>query len=423
MPAFVYFSDDLLQPISAEQPCGQNLRHTPVFSEILDARRSDDVLNAGDWEKQEGRKLANWSKVASLCLNVLQTRTKDLTIIGFLGEAALNLDGFAGLHECLRLCHEILVRFWDQGLYPEVEDGDLDYRAGGMGWINNPLPDGLRQVPLTDRNGDNYSYVKYQQARQLASVSNRERQDELRRQGYITMEAFDTAVKGTRRKAFEAIYAPFDAAEKELIALERVADEKFGAAAPSFQDTKKCFSDMRSVLDPILRKKVEEEPDKAAGGQVDAPAVGTAVSSAPQHPGTAAVWSAGLPADQSQSWGEAEALIRAGKIDQGLAQMAAMAAGEASGRARFLRKLMLVDVCLGVNRERLAKTILEELKEQIVAFKLGQWESSALVGAVWSRLYRLYKKSEISSEQDQAAALYTQLCQLDPWQAYLHCED
>ena len=84
---------------------------------------------------------------------------------------------------------------------------------------------------------------------------------------------------------------------------------------------------------------------------------------------------------------------------------------------------MLVDVCQGVGRQRLAKTILEELKNQIIEFKLERWESSALVGAVWSRLYRLYRKSESSSEQEQAGALYTQLCQLDPWQAYLHCED
>ena len=131
----------------------------------------------------------------------------------------------------------------------------------------------------------------------------------------------------------------------------------------------------------------------------------------------------GLPGDQSASWSEAESLIRGGQVDKGLAQMAVLAANEASGRARFLRKLMLADVCLGLARERLAKTILQELKEQISLYKLDQWESSALVGAVWSRLYKIYKKSDMSSEQEQAVTLYTQLCQLDPWQAYLYCED
>ena len=103
--------------------------------------------------------------------------------------------------------------------------------------------------------------------------------------------------------------------------------------------------------------------------------------------------------------------------------MAALAAQETSGRARFLRKLMLVDVCRNAGRERLARTVLEELNQQIAEYKLDQWESTALVGAVWSRLYGLYKKSESSSEQEQASVLYNQLCRLDPWQAYIDCKD
>ena len=103
--------------------------------------------------------------------------------------------------------------------------------------------------------------------------------------------------------------------------------------------------------------------------------------------------------------------------------MAALAALETSGRGRFLRKLMLVDVCRNAGRERLARTILDELNEQIKDYRLDQWESTALVGAVWSRLYRLYKKSEASSDQEQAVVLYNQICRLDPWQAYIDCED
>jgi hypothetical protein len=253
----------------------------------------------------------------------------------------------------------------------------------------------------------------------LAGAS-RENQDELRRQGYIGMEVFDAAMNGTPRAKLEALYLHFDLADKALLALARSSDEKFGGdAGPSFQNAKECFAEIRLILDPALRKKREEEPDKAAAdeGTAAAPKAST------QTGGSSALWGDGLGADQSQSWSEAEALIKSGSVDQGLARMAMLAANESSGRARFLRKLMLVDVCLGAKRERLAKTILEELKEQIIDFKLGQWESSALVGAVWSRLYRLAKKSDLSSEQEQAALLYTQLCQLDPWQAYLHCED
>ena len=84
---------------------------------------------------------------------------------------------------------------------------------------------------------------------------------------------------------------------------------------------------------------------------------------------------------------------------------------------------MLVDVCLRVNRPLLARTILEELNQQITDYRLDRWESSSIVGGVWSRLYKIYKTSELGSEQDLAKLLYKKLCQLDPWQAFLHCED
>jgi hypothetical protein len=173
---------------------------------------------------------------------------------------------------------------------------------------------------------------------------------------------------------------------------------------------------MRRVLNQALKNKREMEPD----------AVPAAGSDGKVQTGAAALagfWTAGMPTDSSGSWDEAEALVRAGSVDQGLQRMAALAAQQTSGRARFMRKLMLVDVCRNAGRERLARTILEELTRQITDYKLDLWESSALVGAVWSRLYRLYKKSEMSSEQEQAVVLYNQLCRLDPWQAYLDCDD
>src|SRR5262245_40759467 len=124
----VYFSDELLEPISAQTPAGRDLRYEPLFGQILEARRSDDQLDAGSWEKQEGRKVAEWDRVADLCLDALKHSTKDLRVTCFLTESAIRLDGFRGLRDCLRLTKELLYRFWDHGLFPAIEDGDLDYR-------------------------------------------------------------------------------------------------------------------------------------------------------------------------------------------------------------------------------------------------------------------------------------------------------
>ena len=97
--------------------------------------------------------------------------------------------------------------------------------------------------------------------------------------------------------------------------------------------------------------------------------------------------------------------------------MTRLAAAETSGRDRFQRKLLLAEVCLASKRDRLARSILEELAEQIDKFQLESWESTELISSVWTRLYRLYKQGGDTSDLDRASKLYGRLCRLDPWQA------
>jgi type VI secretion system protein ImpA len=416
MPNRVYLSEALLQPVGPEQLGGRDLRFEPIFSEIIEARRSDDVTG----------KLPQWDVVAELSLEALKT-SKDIRLCCFLTEAGIFLDGFPGLRDCLRLAREIVTRFWDQGLLPLIEDGDLDYRSGSLAWFNDRMADAVRLIPITSRSGggENYSFSRFLQAQRIGSEDSiqkmapdkRETVSSLRSQGWITLDAFESAMKSTRRKHFEAIFQTFNEARQQFLDLEKVIDEKCGQASPSFKEARETFSDMLLLLQSTLKKKVEEEPDAVAGAGPaaadDGPQAATSM---------AGFWTAGMPAE-SGSWQQAEALVRAGSVDQGLQKMAALAALETSVRGRFLRKLMLVDVCRNAGRDRLAKTILEELNEQIKDYRLDQWESTALVGAVWSRLYRLYKKGESNNEQEQAVILYNQICRLDPWQAYIDCED
>jgi type VI secretion system protein ImpA len=414
MPNRVYLSEALLQPVGPEQPGGRDLRFEPVFSEILEARRADDVTG----------KVPQWDTVVELSLEALQS-SKDIRLCCFLTEAAVSLDGFPGLRDCLRLTREIVTRFWDQGLLPLIEDGDLDYRSGALAWFNDRMAETVRLIPITSRSGgENFSFSRFLQAQRIGSedsiqkmpAEKKETITSLRNQGWITLDAFEGAMKATRRKHFEAIFQPFEEARQQFLDLEKVIDEKCGQATPSFKEARETFADMLLLLQTTLKKKIDEEPDAVPGSEQTADTAAQAATT------MAGFWTAGMPTE-SGSWQQAEAMVRAGSVDQGLQKMATLAALETSQRGRFLRKLMLVDVCRNAGRDRLARTILEELNEQIKDYRLDQWESTALVGAVWSRLYRLYKNSENSSEQDQAVVFYNQICRLDPWQAYVDCED
>src|ERR1044072_7546514 len=96
-------SNALLDPISAEKPAGEDLRWTPEWDRIKEARRADDDLDSGQWAKKE-RKSADWRQVRELTTEALVKRTKDLQLAMWLTEANIKLDGFSGLRNGLHVC-------------------------------------------------------------------------------------------------------------------------------------------------------------------------------------------------------------------------------------------------------------------------------------------------------------------------------
>ena len=128
--------NDLLNPISAEKPAGESLRYAPVFDKIKEARREDDDAPQGEWKRE--RKVADWPLTIKLIGEALATKTKDLQLAAWLAEAMLRREGVAGLREVLDVTRGFLENFWDT-LYPELEDGDAEYRASPLQWIGDRL--------------------------------------------------------------------------------------------------------------------------------------------------------------------------------------------------------------------------------------------------------------------------------------------
>jgi type VI secretion system protein ImpA len=76
MPTEPLLSDDLLDPITAERPAGADLRWTPEWDRIKEARRADDSLDSGKWAKKD-RKVSDWPLVKELVTTALRERSKD----------------------------------------------------------------------------------------------------------------------------------------------------------------------------------------------------------------------------------------------------------------------------------------------------------------------------------------------------------
>src|SRR5260370_11776609 len=119
--------EGLLNPIAGPRPAGDSLRYEGTYDRIQEARRADDPsLSQGIYKTRLKR--ADWEADASICIEALQSRSKDLQIAGWLLEAWLNLYGFAGVGAGLKLLTGLCAHFWDD-LYPSLAVDHVEDRG------------------------------------------------------------------------------------------------------------------------------------------------------------------------------------------------------------------------------------------------------------------------------------------------------
>ncbi len=251
----------LLAPIPGDNPSGESLRLAAPYDAIQEARRSDDDLDRGDWVREI--KVADWSAVIRIATEALVTKTKDLQLGVWLVEALVKRHGFPGLRDGLRLLRELQERFWDS-LYPELDDGDLEFRAGPLGWLNEKLPSSIRQIPLThDMNAERYTWLHWKESR---DVDNKGRQDQaamaaLVGEGKITGEQFDKAVEMTPLAYCQTLFEDLHETWREYEQLDHVVDDRFGREAPGLTGIKQAIADCLTLVADIRKKKGGLDPE------------------------------------------------------------------------------------------------------------------------------------------------------------------
>lgn len=411
--------ESLLTPISDEHPAGEDITLAPEWVTIKEARRRDKLTE---------RQNADWPFIRQVLTQALAGKSKDLRLAVWLTEASVKLDGFRGLSESFQLLRGLLETFWDSGLYPEIEGGDVQFRAIPLAWLGGDnLPMAIRDIPITARRDGNrdYSHREYRESRVIGwekdtrnALGDPDEVKEARRRsalaaGGISAEMFEEAIKSTSRAQMETKRLEFDAAWEEFQKLDRVLDEKFQNDAPGTSEAKEAFDDCRRLFDDLLKRKRQEEPDVAVPVQHGG-------ASSEQTGGDRQFVFGGLEFGGADggSWAKAEQLLRDGKFQECVAEMTRLASQQ-YGRANFLQRLRLAEICLHQDRKRLGIAILEELAKTIDELHLDKWESPELLGRVWGRLYQAYRDGEPSSDQTvRGNTFFDRLCKLDPWQAF-----
>jgi type VI secretion system protein ImpA len=284
----------LLEPISPEKPAGANLYYDKTFDDIKEARRQEDTAAQGLWEREV--KMADYNRVASLIETAFTTKTKDLRLAVWLVEARIYREGAAGLVSGLQFLTALLEKFWD-GIYPEIEDGDLEDRFSPLEWFGTYFDPSkgssprlaICRLPLVK---GKYDFFVYQESRKVGSeadVSESEPRKKARAaliaEGKISAEVFDKVFDETPKALYKQLAANYKEALVALEQLDAFCRAQFTQNPPSFGPLRKTIEEIANAVSILLKRKLEKDPDPieqvapaepAEGGEENAAAPGAA---------------------------------------------------------------------------------------------------------------------------------------------------
>jgi type VI secretion system protein ImpA len=123
--------DQLLEPVSEESPCGEDLEYDLEYGELERAAQpvADQQIGNTVVERQE----PDWRTVRDLASGLFQ-RTKDLRVAVLLARAVVHIDGIAGFGDALAVLRGLVERYWDS-VHPRLDpddDNDPTFRVNTL---------------------------------------------------------------------------------------------------------------------------------------------------------------------------------------------------------------------------------------------------------------------------------------------------
>jgi type VI secretion system protein ImpA len=421
----------ILTPIPGGSPAGADLRYDAVYEEIREARRAEEPLAEGEGEPKQ----PDWEKVIDLSLDALTAKSKDLQLAAWLTEALIRTEGFEGFAAGLTVLAGLLEQYWDT-VYPALEEGDLEYRAGPLEFLNEKLWVALKSVPVTDpRVSDGYSLLKYDESRTVGyekdtlnqhgdvDEGKAAKRKEMLAEGKLSAEAFDAAMAKSSREFYESLFGAVTRCREAFDAFEKVVDAKFGKNAPRLAELRKAIEECEQFVKfrvggrkkseplPADRKKGASPTSAAVEGESGETSRGAVAAShaMPLRGGIADT----LPIEDTL-WKEALGLLESSGFKKALELLMQESYTAPSVRERSRLRLLMAKLCLRAERPDLARPIIEELHALIQELHLEKWESPLWVADVLDTLYQCLTNGEPSDEdRGRAKTLFQQMCTTD----------
>jgi len=242
--------EQLLQPVNAVQPCGDDISFSQELDAITRARRYDEPgLDQGAWVA--ALKEADWPFVATRCEQLLASHSKDLRLAVWLAEAHARTRHFRGLGDGYALLAGLCERYWD-GLYPALEEGDMEPRIGNLSWLLARTPQLVGDMALTGGQDGAFSLQDFASARRRATAAAAAQQwgtepvDDA-----PTLAQMETARQRNTRQFSDTLLADAQYCMQCLLAFERCVDARLGAHGPSFLAAREALENVIHFIAPL----------------------------------------------------------------------------------------------------------------------------------------------------------------------------
>ncbi|WP_223669962.1 type VI secretion system protein TssA [Kangiella shandongensis] len=288
--------EELLQPISEESPCGEDLRLDAsvesVYYKLRDCRNSA--------RKEERQALVDpdnfddiaegWVELSELAVEALKTKTKDLEVAAWLIEALTRIQGFEGLIKGYQLAAELIKRYWEEGLYPVEDEDGLTTRVSPISGLNGYDGNGslimpIKSVAVTNTtHEDNYVIWQYEQALQIERIDDPEKRQKRLDSGAVTLNDITKSVSATNGQFYQQLDAEVKQSQevyREFVeALDAVTEELPQPTSNIKNALEECQEAITYLAKDKLAEMVEvsdDESEEAEGETAKAPAANQAV--------------------------------------------------------------------------------------------------------------------------------------------------
>jgi type VI secretion system protein ImpA len=248
--------EQLLSPLPAASAgasvCGDDLSFDTAFDAIHELRREDDpTLSQGEWVRELKR--ADWPGVVALGTTLLNERTKDLRVAGWVLDAAARVSGYAGLADGLELVDGLCTRWWAE-VHPRAEAGDADARVGNLAWLLGRVESMAKSATFMQSGDERYGLADLAAARLRKPAANHDDETAQDRARRDRDERVMRSLRALGVPKLAELGAHAKRARAALRSIEALVDRELGQDGPAFGGARQALDDAVHEFERLLRE-------------------------------------------------------------------------------------------------------------------------------------------------------------------------